>query len=80
MDLIIECVDSIFDADAVYDRNEMSKDELTDFIDNLNSGQFKKVQAFFQDIPAVEHTVKMKCSNCGKDNDIELRGLQSFFS
>lgn len=80
MDLIIECVDSIFDADAVYDRNEMSKDELTDFIDNLNSGQFKKVQAFFQDIPAVEHTAKMKCSSCGKDNDIELRGLQSFFS
>lgn len=80
MDLIIECVDSIFDADAVYDRNEMSKDELTDFIDNLNSGQFKKVQAFFQDIPAVEHTAKMKCNNCSKDNDIELRGLQSFFS
>jgi len=80
MDLIIECVDSIFDADAVYDRNEMSKDELIDFIDNLNSGQFKKVQSFFQDIPAVEHIAKMKCSSCGKDNNIELRGLQSFFS
>lgn len=80
MDLIVECVDSIFDNDEVYSRSDMSKEELVDFIDNLNSAQFKKVQGFFQDIPAVEHNVELKCVSCGKDNNIELRGLQSFFS
>jgi hypothetical protein len=80
MDLIVECVDSIFDNDEVYSKNDMSKEELVDFIDNLNSAQFKKVQGFFQDIPAVEHNVKLKCVSCGEDNNIELRGLQSFFS
>lgn len=80
MDLIVECVDSIFDNDEVYSRSDMSKEELVDFIDNLNSAQFKKVQGFFQDIPAVEHNVELKCVSCGENNNIELRGLQSFFS
>lgn len=80
MDLIMECIESIFDADAVYNRTEMSKEELTDFIDNLNSGQFKKIQAFFQDIPAVEYNTKLICHSCKEENIIELKGLQSFFS
>jgi|TARA_B110000908_G_scaffold171244_1_gene233290 hypothetical protein len=80
MDLIMECIESIFDADAVYNRDEMGKDELVDFIDNLNSAQFKKVQAFFQDIPAVEYKTKLVCHKCEEENEIELKGLQSFFS
>lgn len=48
MDLIMECIESIFDADAVYNRDEMGKDELVDFIDNLNSAQFKRCKHSFK--------------------------------
>ena len=80
MDLIIECIESIFDDDAVYDNTQTSKEEMEGFIENLNSSQFKKVQAFFQDMPIVEYTHDMICSSCGEKSKIELRGLQSFFS
>mgnify|MGYP006164402415 FL=1 len=80
MDLIIECIESIFDEDAVYDSKQTSKEEMIDFIENLNSSQFKKVQGFFQDMPIVEYVNDLVCDSCGETSKIELRGLQSFFS
>ncbi len=80
MELVIECIESIFDNDAVYDAKQTSKKELVEFIENLNSEQFKKVQAFFQDMPVIEHVEEIVCSSCGEKSKVELRGLQSFFS
>lgn len=80
MDLIIECVDKVFDADNVYGEGDMTKKELVEFIENLNSDQFKKVQSFFNSIPAIEYKGDFKCEHCGEHNDVELKGLQSFFS
>ena len=80
MQLIIQCIESIFDEDAVYDAKQTSEKELVEFIENLNSEQFKKVQAFFQDMPVIEHIEEIVCSSCNEKSKVELRGLQSFFS
>ncbi len=80
MQLIIQCIESIFDDDAVYDAKQTSEKELVEFIENLNSEQFKKVQAFFQDMPVIEHIEEIVCSSCNEKSKVELRGLQSFFS
>lgn len=80
MDLLVSCVDCIFDEDAVYDRSQTSKEEVQEFIENLNSTQFKKLQTFFQAIPAVEYKDEITCHKCGEKSNVELRGLQSFFS
>ena len=63
MQLIIQCIESIFDEDAVYDAKQTSEKELVEFIENLNSEQFKKVQAFFQDMPVIEHIEERISSN-----------------
>jgi len=77
--MIIACIDSIFDADDVYDSDNESKQSLTKFIESLSSVQFMKLTDFFNSMPSVSCTIDYKCA-CGKDNTQELKGLQSFFT
>lgn len=79
MEVLIGCVDYIYDENDVYPAAESSKQELTDFIESLNSDQFKRVQQFFEDAPKVESDMNWKCVSCGHDNSLKIQGLQSFF-
>tara|TARA_B100001093_G_scaffold93186_2_gene85431 strand:+ start:1442 stop:2161 length:720 start_codon:yes stop_codon:yes gene_type:complete len=80
MEVIISCIESIFDDDNVYDVKKESSEELTSFLESLNSEQFLKLQKFLENAPAVYHKGNYKCIKCGRDNTIELRGLNSFFT
>jgi hypothetical protein len=79
MELVVGCVKTIFDNDNVYDGNNESKQEITDFIESLTSEQFKKVQEFFSNTPALEYNLEFDCDKCEHHNNLELRGLSSFF-
>lgn len=80
LDLIVSSIKTIFDAETVHNSSDSTKTELIAFIDSLNSEQFAKVTAFFGELPALVHNVKFTCGQCGHKNDLELRGLQSFFT
>jgi len=79
MSMIIACIDSIFDADDVYDSDNESKASLVKFVDSLSSVQFMKLTDFFNTMPAVSTKINYKCA-CGRENEQELKGLQSFFT
>lgn len=79
MDLIVKCIDSIFDNDNVYDADTESPEELSSFVESLSSEQFKKIQLFLQDVPAVYYKADYNCK-CGRKQEVELRGLNSFFT
>lgn len=79
MDLIVKCIDSIFDNDNVYNADTESPEELSSFVESLSSEQFKKIQLFLQDVPAVYYKADYDCK-CGKKQEVELRGLNSFFT
>ena len=80
MNVIIACIDSIYDEDNVYDAKDETEKSLRDFIESLSSVQFLKVSEFLQNMPALSYDLNFKCVNCGKDNTTELRGLASFFT
>ena len=80
MELITKCIDTIFDEDNVYNVEDESEDEIQSFIDSLSSEQFKKIQQFFLSVPALYYESDYECVKCGKQNKLELKGLQSFFS
>tara|TARA_B100001094_G_scaffold224216_1_gene218402 strand:- start:1370 stop:2080 length:711 start_codon:yes stop_codon:yes gene_type:complete len=79
MDLIVKCIDSIFDNDNVYNADTESPEELSSFVESLSSEQFKKIQLFLQDVPAVYYKADYDCK-CGRKQEVELRGLNSFFT
>lgn len=78
-DAMINCIDYIFDKDNVYKKEDSTKEELVDFIDNLQQEQFQKLGQFFDTMPKLKHTLKWKCQKCGCDDDVTLEGMASFF-
>lgn len=80
MDLIVDCIESIFDDENVYNAKNEKRSDLVEFIESLSSEQFKSVQAFFQDTPSVSYNTEFVCKKCSLDNEVELKGLNSFFS
>jgi hypothetical protein len=80
MKIIGMCIENIFDDDNVYESGTYSEKELNDFIDGLNSSQFQKISKFFEDLPAIQHNVKFNCVSCNEKNDVELKGIASFFT
>jgi len=78
--VIAKCIDQIYSGDDVFDAADQTQQELIDFVGELSSDQFKKVQAYLDAMPSVSVDAKFKCNNCGHDNEIELKGLANFFS
>ena len=79
MDIIKDCVDMIFSGEDVWEKNTISDEELDEFIDSLNSQQFKLIKDFFDNMPVLKHTVKYKCETCKEEKETILQGLNSFF-
>ena len=80
MSLLKECIVNIFDAEDVHDTRDISKKELSDFVDGMNNSQFQKLSSFFEGMPSLKTVLKFKCTNCGHENVHEVRGLQNFFT
>lgn len=77
LDILFKCIDKIYDNDNVY--TDFTEDELYDFINNLPLDSINKIKDFFDTMPSVEHTVKLKNKE-GTTRDIVLKGLNSFFT
>lgn len=79
MELIIGCIDTIYDADNVYDAKDEGQTAVETFVESLNSKQFSKIQEFFSQTPGLTYDIEFKCEKCQHENKLALRGLQSFF-
>jgi len=79
-DVIISCVEQIYSEDESWNASDCTKKELLEFLEQLNSSQFKKVEKFFQTMPRLSHTLKIKNPNTEVESEIVLEGLTSFFA
>ena len=77
--IIRGCVRQVYDAENVHDRSEMNDKELDEFLESMNHEQFVRIQDFFDTMPKVKHSVKVKNPNTGVESDVVLEGLNSFF-
>lgn len=78
-DLIESCVHQIYDAENVYEKNDMDKKDLQQFIESMTHEQFQKVNAFFDTMPKVKHSVKVKNPVTGVESEVVLEGMANFF-
>tara|TARA_B110000503_G_scaffold142212_1_gene238271 strand:+ start:280 stop:981 length:702 start_codon:yes stop_codon:yes gene_type:complete len=79
MKTMIACIENIFDENKVYPAKDSTPKELEQFIDSLNSEQFKKLQVFFERMPVLSHKVGYTCSKCSTVNELVIKGLANFF-
>ena len=78
-DIIGQCIEYVYDDNEVYYTHEQTKEEINQFLDNLTSEQFDKIQKFFDTMPKLTHTVEYDCPVCSKHHKVTIEGLQSFF-
>ena len=78
-DLIASCVDQVYSEEESWAAADCTKKELTQFVESLNSNQFKEIETFFETMPKLTHTVKVMNPNTKKENEVVLEGLQNFF-
>tara|TARA_R110000744_G_scaffold172638_1_gene291344 strand:+ start:657 stop:1388 length:732 start_codon:yes stop_codon:yes gene_type:complete len=79
MSVIKNCIDMIFTKEETHERGSFTEEELDEFVDSLNSEQFKKVKEFFDTIPKLSHTIEYTCKTCGEEKKTTIEGLSSFF-
>ena len=78
-DLIGSCINKIYNQDEVWAAADCSKKEITDFLDSMNSSQFKEVEKCFETMPKLTHTIKVLNPKTKVESDVVLEGLASFF-
>ena len=79
-ELIASCIDSICTDDDVWAAADCTKKELSDFLEQMNSSQFKGIEAFFETMPKLSHTVSVTNPKTKVKSDVVLEGLASFFA
>tara|TARA_B100000902_G_scaffold103004_1_gene105335 strand:+ start:165 stop:884 length:720 start_codon:yes stop_codon:yes gene_type:complete len=79
-ELIASCIDKIYTEDDIWIAEDCTKKEITDFLESMNSSQFKDIEKFFETMPKLSHKVKIKNPNTKVQSEIVLEGLSSFFA
>ena len=82
LDVIGACILQIYEdnGEKVYEAKDQTKKELIEFIESMNTEQFIKVQKFFDTMPKLKHTIKVKNPKTKKTSDVTLSGLSDFFA
>ena len=79
-DLIASSIDKIYTEDEVWASADCTKKEMKDFLEQMNSTQFKKIESFFETMPKLSHTIKVTNPKTKVESDVVLEGLASFFA
>ena len=78
-DLVASCIEQVYSEEESWSSSDCTKKELKDFLEQLDSKQFKMVEKFFETMPKLSHTVTVTNPNTKKECKIVLEGLQNFF-
>ena len=78
-ELIIKCLDKLYDRDQLYEFSEYKKEEIVEFLENLNIKTYGHIKEFLNNIPKLYHCIKYK-NSLNHDRKIEFNSLSDFFS
>ena len=80
LEIIRDSIVEIIQGEDVFSAQDHTREELEEFLNSLNSGQFKKVQDYYESLPKMKQDIEYTCKKCGKTETETLEGLASFFA
>ena len=78
-DIISSCIDMVFSDEEAWEAKDCTKKELLEFVERLNSSQFKEVENFFDTMPQLSHEIEVENPKTKVKSTVTLEGLASFF-
>ena len=80
MHMITSCIELIYNDEESWSASDSTPKELEEFVDQLNTKQFKDIEKFFETMPKLSHTIKVKNPKTDVESEVVLEGLAAFFS
>ena len=74
----MKCIDQVYTAEESWDASDCTKKELKDFVESMNSKQFKDIEKFFDTMPKLQHKVEVFNPKTKVKSEVMLEGLASF--
>ena len=78
-DIIASCIDMVFSDEEAWEAKDCTKKELIDFVERLDSNQFKQIETFFDTMPKLSHQIEVENPKTKVKSTVMLEGLASFF-
>ena len=78
-EIIASCIDMVYSEEEAWEAKDCSKKELLEFVEQLNSMQFKQIEKFFDTMPQLSHEIEVENPNTKVKSTVLLEGLASFF-
>lgn len=79
MNFVAGCIDKIYDGQQVFNSSDFTKQEVLNFLDELSQLSLIKIMKFFETMPAVQKKLNVVCTKCKREEEVVLKGSQSFF-
>lgn len=79
-EVVMECVELIYDGERTFERENISNEELMEFLESLTQEQFAKILKFFDTLPVLRHQVHFRCPKCKHEVDLVIEGTKSFLA
>lgn len=80
LSMISSCIEVVYDEEESWAAQDCTKKELEEFIEQLNTKQFKEIENFFTTMPKLSHKIEVENPKTGVKSEVVLEGLASFFS
>ena len=77
--VLADCIDYVYDKEQIYYAKDSTREELEEFIDSMQQKDLEKIKQFFDTMPEVKKDVHFKCPKCEYEENITIKGMQSFF-
>jgi hypothetical protein len=78
-DLISSCIEQVYSEEESWSASDCTKKELSEFLEQLSSKQFKEIENFFETMPKLSHIITVRNPNTGVESEVVLEGLAAFF-
>ena len=78
--VVADCIETIYNEEDAWDAKDYTPKERIEFVEQLNSKQYKAVETFFETMPKLSHTLKVTNPQTKVESEVVLEGLAAFFS
>ncbi len=80
VNILIDCIDYLYDKEQIYYSKDSTRKELEEFVDSMQQKDLEKIRIFFDTMPEIKKDVDFKCTKCGYEEKMIVKGLQNFFA
>lgn len=79
LDIIVDCIDYMYDKDQLYYSKDTDRKEMVTFIEDMQQSDLVKIQNFFETMPKITKDLDFHCPKCNYTETMHIEGIQNFF-